>query len=100
MWNNPIGKRLRDGVHLLLFLNGMLIVAVIAVFAFNTRYFYNFFFGPFPADPATLVAEPSPDGLWEYYLAVDGSQTFEAGTETLRQLEKGSFETKVRSETL
>src|SRR5205823_8648443 len=100
MWDNALGRHLRRTSFRLLWLNALIVFAVLVVYGCTSRYLYNFFFGPFPVDLAALAEQPDPDSLWRYYRAVsvpaDGE--FSAGTETLRKTDRNNPQ-QVLSET-
>ena len=62
MWDNVVGRHLRTTSRRLLGINALFVVAVLVVYACTSRYIYNFAFGPFPTDIATLAEQPDPGG--------------------------------------
>src|SRR5882672_6336566 len=96
MWDNALGRHLRRTSLRLLWINALI---VLAVYGLTSRYLYNFFFGPFPVDIATLAEQPDPGSLWCYYITVSVSSDSEynAGTETLRKTDRNNPQ-KVLSE--
>src|SRR5207237_2772499 len=98
MWDNALGRHLRLTSFRLLWVNALIVLAVLAVYGCTSRYLYNFFFGPFPVDIATLADQPDPGSLWRYYITVSCETDVPAGTETLRQTDRNN-PLKVISET-
>jgi hypothetical protein len=75
--------------QLILCVAGALLLVGLA--AINTRYFYNFFFGPFPADRQTLLATNDAGGLQKYFVKVSGDRTLDTGgQEVSRNSRSGS----------
>jgi hypothetical protein len=54
--NQFIAGQVRHACRNLAIWNGLLLVGVIATFGLSATYYFNFFFGPFPADDQKLLA--------------------------------------------
>src|SRR5262245_31922891 len=74
-----------------------LILCVVGAFllvglaAINTRYFYNFFFGPFSVDRKTLLATSDAGALRQYFVKISGDQVLDTGAqEVSRNTRSGS----------
>jgi Family of unknown function (DUF6709) len=57
---------------------------LIGLAALNTRYFYNFFFGPFPIDKQTLLAIDNAGTPQKYWVTVDGDDVIDTGFQEVR----------------
>jgi hypothetical protein len=68
----------RTNRNLLLTNLGMLAFLIFISWAFY-RYYYNFFYGPFPISRAELVSVSNPESRQEYFVAVEGDTTFDTG---------------------
>lgn len=65
------------------------ILALTALFFFNTRYFYNFIFGPFPMDGATLSTIPTAAKARQYWLRVTGDEMLYSGFQYVNTSDSG-----------
>ena len=75
--------------QLILCVAGALLLVGLA--ALNTRYFYNFFFGPFPADRQALLATTDAGALRQYFVKISGDQVLDTGAqEVSRNTRSGS----------
>ncbi len=64
---------------------------LVGLAALNTRYFYNFFFGPFPADRQALLATTDAGALRQYFVKISGDQVLDTGAqEVSRNTKTGS----------
>jgi hypothetical protein len=66
------------------------IVIVFGLAALNTRYFYNFFGGPFNAVPADLIAARSASDPQKYWLQVTGEQLINTGVQSITTSKSGT----------
>jgi hypothetical protein len=75
--------------QLILCAGGALLLVILAVA--NTRYFYNFFFGPFTLDRTTLLATADAGALQQYFVKVSGDRALDTGSqEVSRNTKTGS----------
>jgi hypothetical protein len=75
--------------QLILCVVGALLLAGFA--AFNTRYLYNFFFGPFPIDQQALLATTDAGTLRQYFIKISGDRVLSTGAqEVSRDTKSGS----------
>jgi hypothetical protein len=58
--------------------------------ALNTRYLYNFFFGPFPISQQTLLATDDAGTLRQYWVTVEGDDVADTGFQMVRRSRSGS----------
>ncbi len=93
MWDGFVGNQIRRASRNLLVLNLVVLFFVAAYAAGNWRYLYNFAKGPFPVDAGTLVNLPDPDSLQQYYVTVDGANSFPTGLQEVA-VEKGQSSDK------
>jgi hypothetical protein len=64
---------------------------LVGLAALNTRYFYNFFFGPFPANRQALLATTDAGALRQYFVKISGDQVLDTGAqEVSRNTKTGS----------
>jgi hypothetical protein len=64
---------------------------LVGLAALNIRYFYNFFFGPFPADRQMLLAATDVGTLRQYFVKISGDQVLDTGAqEVSRNTKTGS----------
>jgi hypothetical protein len=64
---------------------------LVGLAALNIRYFYNFFFGPFPADRQALLATTDAGALRQYFVKISGDQVLDTGAqEVSRNTRSGS----------
>lgn len=95
MQNTGIYKHIYRSNRNLLAVNICLLLSLIAIAGMNRRYFYNFFFGPFPIDHQTLLSNTTPDSSLQYFFRIRGSQSFNTGIQEVeRRVSKYTGETK------
>ncbi len=73
---------------LILSLSGLTLVVVLGVL--NVRYFYNFFLGPFDADPDGLITLPSASDPQNYWVNISGEELLNTGIQYVTTHESGS----------
>jgi hypothetical protein len=67
---------------------GLFFAAAIAtVCGLNSRNLYNFFRGPFPVSSAEITSLDNPDSRRQFYVTVQGGQTFSTGIEEKETVE-------------
>ncbi|HET9221616.1 MAG TPA: DUF6709 family protein [Roseiflexaceae bacterium] len=76
--------------QLIVCLVGALVLVGLA--AINTRYFYNFFFGPFPMERETLLATSDAGALQKYFVKVSGDRTLDTGGQEISRNTKSGSE--------
>jgi hypothetical protein len=69
------------------------LVLVVGLAAFNTRYFYNFFAGPFPIDRQALLATTDTGALRQYFVKVSGDNVIDTGVQEVSRNTKTGSET-------
>ena len=52
----------------LLLVNAISLAAIVLCWAGQSRYFYNFAYGPLPADSGLLLSTANPSKLWRYFI--------------------------------
>lgn len=67
----------------LLLVNALIPIAVILVIFLSYNYYYNFFFGPFSMDAATVTAIRDLENQKKEYVTVTGSDVFHTGLQIL-----------------
>jgi hypothetical protein len=60
--------------------------------ALNTRYLYNFFFGPFSIDRSTLLATDDAGTLRQYWVTVEGDDVADTGFQMVRRSRRSGSE--------
>jgi hypothetical protein len=83
-----------------LLITGVIIaLALLGLAAFNARYFYNFFYGPFAVDGAALATAANPAVDAKYFVALKGDKVIETGfQEVEKRVDK--YTRAVKSETV
>lgn len=81
MWNTIIGTHIRRSNRVLLLTNGLVVLLVLGTAALCGRYLFNFCFGPFVVDRATLLSNKEAHRSLEYFVDVHGDQAFEVGNQ-------------------
>jgi hypothetical protein len=74
--------------QLILCVVGALLLVGLA--AINTRYFYNFFFGPFSIDRQTLLATSDAGALQKYFVKVSGDRSLDSVGQEITRNKSGS----------
>ena len=69
----------------LLFVCAAIALLLIGLAAFNARYLYNFFAGPFRIDRQTLLATSDPAALQRYWVTVEGDDVANTGFQQVRR---------------
>src|SRR5262245_42499117 len=69
------------------------IVLVVGLAALNTRYFYNFFAGPFPVDREALLAATDAGALRQYFVKISGDDVVDTGVQEVSRNTKTGSET-------
>jgi hypothetical protein len=85
MWDHYIGRQIRRANRNLLWANGLLVLLVLGVGFLTRNYLYNFFFGPFPLDPKTLLEIKDPKDRLQYFVAVQSVRIFPGLGQQIRQ---------------
>jgi hypothetical protein len=81
-------RRSNRDTLLLCFVGGLLLAGFAAL---NTRYFYNFFWGPFPMDRKALLATADANALEQYFVTIKGDDVVDTGfQEVMRDTKTGS----------
>jgi hypothetical protein len=79
MRNTIVGQHIRRANRNLMLINGLLLAALVLMFAAKANYWVNFVGGPFPMSREEIVALPNADRLSHYYVRIDGEQVFPTG---------------------
>lgn len=79
MQNTGIYQHIQRSNRNLLVVNTFLVLSLIALAGMNRRYFYNFFFGPFPIDNQRLLANTTPENNLQYFFKIRGSKSLNTG---------------------
>lgn len=77
MWDNFIGRHIRRGTRNLFIWNSLILLGLAVAGYFTSRYYYNFFLGPFKVDAAEWSNLQNPDERLEYYVEVASDQVVE-----------------------
>lgn len=88
MWDTLIGRQIRRSSRNLVIWNSMLLIGVIVFFALTSRYYYNFFLGPFPIDRETIV-NLRDDRPREYFVLIESAFCQDTGVPHFRQTKRG-----------
>jgi hypothetical protein len=81
--------------QLILCVAGALLLVGLA--ALNTRYFYNFFFGPFSVDRQALLATTDAGALRQYFVKISGDRVLDTGAQEVSRNTKSGSETVTAS---
>jgi len=92
MFDGIIGKHIRRTNRNLFIANFIILGIAFLVAVLPSRYWYNFFAGPFPMTHEQLVAVSDPGTLKRYFVTIPGGDTVEVGRET--ETSHGSTSTK------
>lgn len=63
----------------LLITGAIIVLALLGLTAFNARYFYNFFLGPFAVDGPALATTANPAAATKYFVASKGDKVIKTG---------------------
>ena len=85
MTNSLVYSTLRRSNRNLLLLCIVGALLLIGLAALNKRYFYNFFYGPFPIDKQTLLAIDDAGTSQQYWVTVDGDDAIDTGFQEVRR---------------
>ena len=92
MYDGIIGKQIRRTNRNLFIINFIVLGIVFLVAVLPSRYWYNFFSGPFPMTHDEVGAVKDPDTLRKYFVTIPGGDTADVGRET--ETSHGSTSTK------
>ena len=88
----------------LFLVNLLILLAVTLIMSFSYKYYYNFFFGPFTMDAASLTAMRDLKDQKKEYVTVRGSEVFHTGLQYVEEtFEEGTnrvIDTKVTTDYL
>lgn len=91
MWDGFIGKQIQRSDRNILLTNLGLLLIPLTIGLMNQRYWYNFFFGPFPVEQQTLFAIKNPDTEGKYFLSIEGEKSVPTGLQEItKRVRKGS----------
>jgi len=79
MWDNFIGRQIRRGTRNLFIWNTLILVGLAVALYFSSRYYYNFFLGPFSVEAKEWANIGNPDERLEYYVVINGNEIAETG---------------------
>jgi hypothetical protein len=94
-----VDKNIRRCNRNLLITGAFIVLALLGLAAFNNRYFYNFFLGPFAVDGSTLATTANPVAGSKYFVAIKGDQVIETGFQQV-QKRVDKYTREVKSETV
>jgi uncharacterized protein DUF6709 len=83
----------------LLITGAFIVLALLGLAAFNARYFYNFFLGPFAVDGPELATTANPAAGAKYFVAIKGDEVIETGFQQVRK-RVDKYTREVKSETV
>src|SRR5262245_9020972 len=90
MNNNLVHSTIRRSNRNQLILCAVGALLLVGLAAFNTRYFYNFFFGPFPADRQALLATTDAGALRQYFVKLSGDRALDSIGQEVSRSRSGS----------
>jgi len=93
MPNSFVHAAIRRSNRNLLLLCAAGALALAGFAALNTRYLYNFFFGPFAVDRATLLATEDAGAPQQYWVTVKGDDVVDTGFQQVSRNTKTGSET-------
>ncbi len=80
-----IGGHVARANRNVLVLNALLVLGVMVIGFKSSNYYYNFFFGPFPADTAMLESVKDVSSLQERFVTVTGQKVLDTGIQRIAQ---------------
>jgi hypothetical protein len=83
----------------LLITGAIIVLAVLGLAAFNARYLYNFFLGPFVVDGPALATSANPAAATKYFVTLKGDEVIETGFHQVRK-QVNKYTRAVTSETV
>jgi hypothetical protein len=83
----------------LLITGAIIALAVLGLAAFNARYLYNFFYGPFAVDGTALATTANPAAGDKYFVALKGDEVIETGFQQVKK-RVDKYTQEVKSETV
>src|SRR5262245_29252872 len=91
MNNSFVHATIRRSNRNLLLLCAVGALLLVGLAALNTRYFYNFFSGPFPVDRQALLATADAGALRQYFVKISGDRVADTDVqEVSRNTKTGS----------